>query len=85
MLVSKWEGSDPLLTSRLLVLSPAKRLTAREALTHPWLSPDEKTVALSSCTKVETAMMRKYLARKRWKLIKDTIKWGNKLQGLFLR
>ena len=70
---------------RLIVLSPAKRLSARAALSQPWLSPDEKTVALSKCTKVETSMMRKYLARKRWKLIKDTIKWGNKLQGLFLR
>ena len=35
------------------------------------------------CTKVETTMMRKYLARKRWKLLKDTIKWGNRLQGIF--
>ena len=30
-------------------------------------------------------MMRKYLARKRWKLIKETIKWGNRLQGIFGR
>ena len=60
-------------------------MSAREALSHPWFSPDEKTVELSKCYKVETSMMRKYLARKRWKLIKDTIKWGNKLQGLFLR
>ena len=26
-------------------------------------------------------MMRKYLARKRWKMIRDTIKWGNVLGG----
>lgn len=71
------------LIKRLLVLSPAKRLSARETLSHPWLSPDEKTVELSKCTKVETTMMRKYLARKRWKLLKDTIKWGNRLQGIF--
>ena len=32
---------------RLLVLSPAKRLSARETLSHPWLTPDEKTVELS--------------------------------------
>ena len=33
--------------SRLIVLSPSKRLSARQTLSHPWLSPDEKTIELS--------------------------------------
>ena len=32
---------------RLLALSPSKRLSARAALAHAWLTPDQATVELS--------------------------------------
>ena len=30
--------------SRLLVLTPSKRLTAKAALNHPWMTPDAETI-----------------------------------------
>jgi len=58
------------LIRRLLLLTHSKRLTAKGALSHPWLKPDTKTYELSKVTRLETTMMRRYLARRRWRMLK---------------
>ena len=45
----------------LLSSRPGKRMSAREALNHPWLVGKEETTPV-----LDTYMMRRYLARRRW-------------------
>lgn len=52
------EGKD--LVSRLLEPSPLKRLTAKEALEHPWLS-------INSEDKIDTEELRRFQARRKFK------------------
>ena len=59
--------------SRLLVLTPCKRLTAKAALNHPWMNPDAETIELSKQTSLETSLMRKFLARRRWRMLKNAM------------
>ena len=48
--------------SNLLSVRPYKRMTADEALNHPWL----QEVVTSTPPVLDTCPMRKYLARRRW-------------------
>ena len=61
---------NSLYVCRLLVLSPSKRLTAKAALNHTWMTPDAETIELSKQTSLETSLMRKFLARRRWRMLK---------------
>ena len=45
-------------------------MTAKNALDHPWMTPDAETIELSKVTPLETSPMRKFLARRRWKMLK---------------
>ena len=54
----------------MLVLTPTRRLTAKAALNDPWMTPDTETIELSKVTPLETSLMRKFLARRRWKMLK---------------
>jgi len=62
--------------SKLLVLEPKSRLTATECLQHKWFGnvSDQSTLK-----KLETAWLRKYLARRRWKRWFITIKAINRM------
>merc|ERR1712018_857392 len=62
--------------SKLLVLEPKTRLTASECLQHKWFGSvsDQSTLK-----KLETAWLRKYLARRRWKRWFITIKAINRM------
>eukprot|EP00092_Neocalanus_flemingeri_P069246 GFUD01084800.1.p1 GENE.GFUD01084800.1~~GFUD01084800.1.p1 ORF type:complete len:215 (+),score=41.52 GFUD01084800.1:90-647(+) len=56
--------------SRLLVLTPSKRLTAKAAQNHAWMTPDAETIELSKVTPLETSLMRRFLARRRWRMLR---------------
>lgn len=51
------------LLRKLLVTDPAKRLTAADALKHPWLVSAAPDVALSE----NQASLKKFVAKQRWK------------------
>lgn len=52
------------LVRRLLVVNPAKRLTAEQILSHPWLSKDNSAVPNTHLSATMVAM-KKFVARKR--------------------
>ena len=67
--------------AKLLTLEPKSRLTASECLQHTWLSSlsHRKLSAPSQSKQLETAWLRKYLARRRWKRWIITIKALNRM------
>ena len=68
--------------SKLLTLDPEYRLTAKESLQHEWLrmSDTEDAVdGISKLKKLDTAQLRKFLARRRWKRWFNTIKAINRI------
>ena len=62
--------------SKLLILEPKSRLSAKECLKHKWF---ETVSEPSTLKKLETAWLRKYLARRRWKRWFITIKAINRM------
>ena len=52
------------------MLPPNKRLTAKAAQNHPWMTPDAETIELSKVTPLETSLMRRFLARRRWRMLR---------------
>ena len=66
--VGQMEGTSPQgrdLIEHLLVQAPCLRLTALQALHHPWLTGDlaaTRTITLE----LETGWMKRCLARRRW-------------------
>lgn len=52
--------------SSLLQKSPAKRLTASECLSHPWLSADGDDDDKEHEARINKANLRRFLARRRW-------------------
>jgi myosin-light-chain kinase len=62
--------------SKLLILEPKSRLSAKECLAHKWFGSVSEQTTLK---KLETAWLRKYLARRRWKRWFITIKAINRM------
>ena len=66
------------LISKLLVLTPEKRLGAPSALRHSWLMPNTEVIKLSKVLAIDTALMRRFNARRRWnklRTIVSVVKW----------
>ena len=61
----------------LLVLEPAKRMTANQTLGHKWLT----TTYLDNIKSLETSLIRKYLARRRWHRWYNAIKAMNRMKS----
>jgi hypothetical protein len=53
------------LISRLLVVDPAKRLSAAEVLAHPWVAAAQSTAPLAAASR---EALRKYQVRKRFRM-----------------
>lgn len=64
--------------SKLLTLDPTKRLSAAQCLEHQWLT----TTYLDTLKSLETALIRKYLARRRWQRWFNAIKAMNRMKSL---
>ena len=69
-----------MLYPRLLVLTPTKRLSAKAAMKHLWMTPAE-TLELSKVTPLETSLMRKFLARRRWKMLRISMQAIRMMKG----
>eukprot|EP00093_Oithona_nana_P002192 02192.XXX_5641_3515_1 [CDS] Oithona nana genome sequencing. len=63
--------------SKLLALEPAKRMTAKQCLDSKWLT----TTYLDTIKSLETALIRKYLARRRWHRWYNAIKAMNRMKS----
>ena len=63
--------------SKLLVLEPTKRFNAKQCLEHKWLT----TTYLDTLKSLETALIRKYLARRRWHRWFNAIKAMNRMKS----
>ena len=63
--------------SSLLKLDPTKRLTAKGMLASQWLT----TTYLDKIKSLETALIRKYLARRRWHRWYNAIKALNRMRS----
>lgn len=63
--------------SSLLKLDPVKRLTAKGMLASQWLT----TTYLDKIKSLETALIRKYLARRRWHRWYNAIKAMNRMKS----
>lgn len=61
----------------LLVLEPTKRMTAKETLGHKWLT----TTYLDKIKRLETTLIRRYLARRRWHRWYNAIKAMNRMKS----
>ncbi len=69
------------LISKLLVVNPLERLTAQQALAHPWLTSDEEklsTLALDGAK----AELKKFQAKKRFKKGVNAIKAINRMKNI---
>jgi len=62
--------------SKLLALDPSKRMTAKQCLDSKWLT----TTYLDTIKSLETALIRKYLARRRWHRWYNAIKAMNRMK-----
>jgi serine/threonine protein kinase len=63
--------------SQLLTLEPTKRLTTTQCLEHNWLT----TVYLDTIKTLETQLIRKYLARRRWQRWFNAIRAMNRMKS----
>jgi len=61
----------------LLVLDPTKRMTAKQCLGHKWLT----TTYLDKIKRLETTLIRRYLARRRWHRWYNAIKAMNRMKS----
>merc|ERR1719266_2920229 len=61
----------------LLVLDPVKRITAKQCLGHKWLT----TTYLDKIKRLETTLIRRYLARRRWHRWFNAIKAMNRMKS----
>jgi len=61
----------------LLVLDPLKRITAKQTLGHKWLT----TTYLDKIKRLETTLIRRYLARRRWHRWYNAIKAMNRMKS----
>ena len=67
-----------MLITKLIVLTPEGRLNAKSTLRHPWLEPNSETIKLSKVIAIDTALMRRFNARRRWTKLRhilSAIKW----------
>ena len=73
------------LIAKLIILSPDSRLSAQAALRHPWLVPNTEVIKLSTVLAIDTALMRRFNARRRWTKLRNilsVLKWMKpKLDG----
>ena len=73
------------LIAKLIVLTPEGRLSALSALRHPWLTPNTEIVKLHKMVAIDTALMRRFNARRKWTKLRNilsAIKWMKpKLDG----
>ena len=63
----------------LLALDPKSRLSASECLRHEWFGIFTKSSGLEQLKQLECTLLRKYLARRRWKRWFNTIKAMNRM------
>ena len=66
------------LIAKLILLSPNCRLSALAALRHPWLVPNTEVIKLSKVIAIDTALMRRFNARRRWTKLRNVLsvlKW----------
>ncbi|XP_059080354.1 myosin light chain kinase, smooth muscle-like isoform X1 [Tigriopus californicus] len=66
----------------LLIKTPGKRMSAEKCLEHPWLTTSEK---LEMKKKINTAKLRKFLARRRWQRCGQAIRAMKRMSGLMLK
>lgn len=64
--------------SKLLSLDPESRLSAKQSLQHRWLQISDGQMEVK-WKKLDTATLRKFLARRRWKRWFNTIKAINRM------
>lgn len=69
------------LISKLLVVNPLERLTAAQALEHPWLSSDEDKLAANALESAK-AELKKFQAKKRFRKGVNAIKAINRMKNL---
>ena len=69
------------LISKLLVVNPLDRLTAEQALAHPWVVSDEAKLAGSALQRAQ-AELKKFQARKRFKKGVNAIKAINRMKNI---
>ena len=80
-----WSGVSPEakdLIAKLLVVNPLERLTATQALHHPWFLTDEERLATLTLDSAQ-AEMRKFQAKKRFKKGVNAIRAINRMKNLF--
>lgn len=80
-----WSGVSPEakdLIAKLLVVNPLERLTATQALYHPWFLTDEERLATLTLDSAQ-AEMRKFQAKKRFKKGVNAIRAINRMKNLF--
>jgi calcium/calmodulin-dependent protein kinase I len=65
------------LISGCLTVNPLERLTAKQALAHPWLCSDEDKLAASALSGAQ-AEIKKFQARKRFRKGVNAIKAVNR-------
>jgi calcium/calmodulin-dependent protein kinase I len=70
------------LIAKLLVVNPLERLTAEQALAHPWLTTDEDRLAGLALASAQ-AQLRSFQAKKRFKKGVNAIKAINRMKNLF--
>ena len=66
------------LIKKLLVVNSEHRITSPQSLEHPWLT----TSYLDTLKNLETAWIRKYLARRRWQRWFNAIKAMNRMRSM---
>ncbi len=69
------------LIAKLLVVNPLERLTAAQALAHPWLTSDEDKLAACALDGAK-AELRKFQAKKRFKKGVNAIKAINRMKNI---
>jgi serine/threonine protein kinase len=69
------------LIAKLLVVNPLERLTAEQALQHPWLTTDEERLAALALDGAK-AELKKFQAKKRFKKGVNAIKAINRMKNI---
>eukprot|EP00095_Tigriopus_kingsejongensis_P007737 maker-scaffold200_size264178-snap-gene-1.18 protein:Tk07737 transcript:maker-scaffold200_size264178-snap-gene-1.18-mRNA-1 annotation:"myosin light chain kinase" len=68
--------------SAVLIKSPRNRMSAEKCLEHPWLTTKGKEEMKK---KINTAKLRKFLARRRWQRCGQAIRAMKRMSGLMLK